>query len=357
MEIIVGKTAGFCYGVKRAVEGAENEVKKNNKNTYCLGEIVHNKDVVKDLENKGIEFINDLDSYNNKINTTKTTIIKESEKDSEEETKKELEKGSEKETKKELEKDTEEETKKELKKDTKKEIENKNKEEIKKESQEEKKLIIRAHGIPKETYEKAKEKNFKIIDYTCPNVLKIHKIAEEKKDNHYIILFGNINHPENIGTISYCGKNYSVIEEKEDIEKALKKVEESNLKKLLIISQTTYSIEKFNEYSNLIQKKLENKNIEIEIKNTICKATEIRQKETEEISKKVDLMIIIGGKNSSNTKKLYEIAQKHCGKAILIENKDQIDLKEIENAKKIGIMAGASTPEEKIKEVIHKLKK
>ena len=345
MKIIIGKTAGFCYGVKRAVEGAEKEATNNKKNIYCLGEIVHNKDVVKDLENKGIKFIDDLDSYNNKINTTKTTIIKESEKDGEEETKKELEK------------DSEEETKKELKKDNKKEIENKIKEEIKKERQEEKKIIIRAHGIPKEMYEKAKEKNFKIIDYTCPNVLKIHKIAEEKKDDHYIILFGNINHPENIGTISYCGKNYSVIEEKEDIEKALKKLEESNLKKLLIISQTTYSIEKFNEYSNLIQKKLENKNIEIEIKNTICKATEIRQKETEEISKKVDLMIIIGGKNSSNTKKLYEIAKKHSSKAILIENKDQIDLKEIENTKKIGIMAGASTPEEKIKEVIHKLKK
>ena len=345
MKIIIGKTAGFCYGVKRAVEGAEKEATNNKKNIYCLGEIVHNKDVVKDLENKGIKFIDDLDSYNNKINTTKTTIIKESEKDGEEETKKELEK------------DSEEETKKELKKDNKKEIENKIKEEIKKERQEEKKIIIRAHGIPKEMYEKAKEKNFKIIDYTCPNVLKIHKIAEEKKDDHYIILFGNINHPENIGTISYFGKNYSVGLEKEDIEKALKKLEESNLKKLLIISQTTYSIEKFNEYSNLIQKKLENKNIEIEIKNTICKATEIRQKETEEISKKVDLLIIIGGKNSSNTKKLYEIAKKHSSKAILIENKDQIDLKEIENTKKIGIMAGASTPEEKIKEVIHKLKK
>ena len=302
MEIIVGKTAGFCYGVKRAVEGAEKEVESNKKNIYCLGEIVHNKDVVKGLENKGIEFIDDIDSYKNDINTTK---IKETVK----------------------------------------------------ESKEEKRLIIRAHGIPKETYKKAKENNFQIIDYTCPNVLKIHKIAEEKKDDHYIILFGNINHPENIGTISYCGKNYSIIEEKEDIEKALKELEKSSLKKLLIISQTTYSIEKFKEYSKLIQEQLENKNIEIEIRNTICKATEIRQKETEEISKKVECMIIIGGKNSSNTKKLYEIAKKYCKRAILIENKDQIDLKEIENVKKIGIMAGASTPDEKIKEVINIIEK
>lgn len=280
MEIIVGKTAGFCYGVRRAVEGAIEEI-KNKEEVYCLGEIVHNKEVVKKLKQKGIKQIEKIEEATGKT-------------------------------------------------------------------------IIRAHGIAKEIYEKAKEMNIEIKDLTCPKVLQIHKIAEDfQKEGYYIFLFGNKNHPENIGTISYCGNKYYVIEDLEKLPEALKKLEESQVKKLAIIAQTTYNLEKFKNGTKEIEKLLEDKGIKIDIVNTICHATEARQKETEEISKNVDFMIIIGGKNSSNTQKLYEIAKKYCKEAVCIETKEELENFELNFIKynKIGIMAGASTPKESIVDV------
>ena len=283
MEIIVGKTAGFCYGVKRAVEGAKKVVKESE-NVYGLGEIVHNKDVVKQLENLGMHFIEDIREAKGKT-------------------------------------------------------------------------IIRAHGIPKQVYQEAEKKQIELIDYTCPKVLKIHEIAEEyAKKGYYIFLLGNRKHPEIIGTLSYCGENKFVIEKEEDALKALEILEKSGIKKLLVISQTTYSLEKFYIIEEIIKNELP-KDIELIVKNTICQATEIRQKETEEISKKVDCMIIIGGKNSSNTKKLYDIAKQNCKMVIFIENAKEINLDNIRLDDKIGVMAGASTPEESIEEVVSKLKK
>ena len=283
MEIIVGKTAGFCYGVKRAVEGAKKVVKESE-NVYGLGEIVHNKDVVEQLENLGMHFIEDIREAKGKT-------------------------------------------------------------------------IIRAHGIPKQVYQEAEKKQIELIDYTCPKVLKIHEIAEEyAKNGYYIFLLGNRKHPEIIGTLSYCGENKFVIEKEEDALKALEVLEKSEIKKLLVISQTTYSLEKFYIIEEIIKNEL-SRDIELVIKNTICQATEIRQKETEEMSKKVDCMIIIGGRNSSNTKKLYDIAKQNCKMVIFIENEKEINLDAIGRKDKIGIMAGASTPEESIKKVVSKLGK
>ncbi len=283
MEIIVGKTAGFCYGVKRAVEGAKSEIEKAKEPIYCLGEIVHNKQVIEMLEKEGINFIEDIN----------------------------LAKG---------------------------------------------KTIIRAHGVKKEIYKEAENNNIEIKDYTCPNVLKIHEIAEEySKNGYYIFLCGSKEHPENIGTISYCGKNSNIIETEDEVSKALEKFEQSNNKKLLVISQTTYSIEKFHNIEEIIKNKVA-ENIELVIKNTICKATELRQEETEKISKQVEYMIIIGGKNSSNTKKLYEIAKKNCKNGICIETVQELNLEEIKKYKKIGVMAGASTPQESILEIVNAIK-
>lgn len=283
MEIIVGKTAGFCYGVKRAVDGAKEEV-NNIKKIYCLGEIVHNKQVVEELEDDGITFINTIEEAKGKT-------------------------------------------------------------------------IIRAHGVAKNIYEKAKELNIKLIDYTCPNVLKIHKIADEYySKGYFIVLCGNKRHPENIGTISHCGNNYFVIEKEDETFKALQYFKKSKLQKLLLISQTTYSLEKFYVIEEIIKNELENDK-EIVIKNTICKATELRQKETEEISNKVDYMIIIGGTNSSNTKKLFDIAKSNCNNSICIETAKELNLQEIIKYKKIGIMAGASTPKKSIEEVYEILRK
>ncbi len=283
MKIIIGKTAGFCYGVKRAVDGSIKQLENNNgQEIYCLGELVHNKQVVTELKEKGIKFIENINEVKNKDS----------------------------------------------------------------------KVIIRAHGIEKNIYKKAEKQKIDLIDYTCPNVLRIHKIAENyEKQGYYIFLTGTENHPETIGIISCCGKNLSLIENEEDIEKAIKDFEKSNIKKLLVISQTTYSIKKFENVKKIIEKQIP-KNIELVIKNTICLATEQRQKDTKELSTKVDMMIIIGGKNSSNTKKLYEIASENCKNTICIETKKELNKEQYANIEKIGIMAGASTPQKSIDEVV-----
>ena len=285
MEIIVGKTAGFCYGVKRAIDGVKEE-SKNNK-LFCIGEIVHNRQVIEDLQNKGVNFVEDI----SKVHDAKS------------------------------------------------------------------KVAIRAHGVKKEVYEIANKNKIDIIDYTCPNVLRIHEIAKEYAEKgFYIILCGKKEHPENVGTISYCGKNYSVIQDEKELKEALKRFEKTNIKKLLVISQTTFSLKKFTLIEQAIKEELKDEE-NIIIKNTICRATELRQKETEELSKKVDLMIIIGGKNSSNTIKLYEIAQKYCENSICIETADELQIEKISKYEKIGVMAGASTPKESIDNVIKKLEK
>lgn len=283
MEIILGKTAGFCYGVKNAVTNTEN-ILKEQKETYCLGELVHNGQVIKKLENMGLRIVDNIEDSSDRI-------------------------------------------------------------------------IIRAHGIPKDVYQKAKKMNIKVLDYTCPKVLKIHEIAEEYANKgYYIFLFGGKKHPESIGTISFCGQNSYLIETKDEIDNAMESFSNSKIKKLLIIVQTTFSMEKFVEYANIVKENVE-KDIDIEIKNTICNATKIRQEETERISKDVDCMIIIGGRNSSNTKKLYDIAKENCIKSFIIETKDELNINQIETFEKIGVMAGASTPKESIDDVINKISK
>ena len=153
MEILVGKTAGFCYGVKRAVDGAKNEIENSKDHVYCLGEIVHNKQVINDLEEQGIKFIENIEDA----------------------------KGT---------------------------------------------TIIRAHGVPKEIYEDAKKKNIELKDYTCPNVLRIHKIVEDySQKGYFVFLCGSSKHPENLGTISHCNKNSYIIEKEDDTFKALEKLE------------------------------------------------------------------------------------------------------------------------------------
>lgn len=281
MEIIVGKTAGFCYGVERAVQGATKEASNATDKVYCLGEIVHNKQVVKKLEEQGIKCIETLEEVEGTV-------------------------------------------------------------------------LIRAHGIPKEVYDLAKKMNIEIQDYTCPNVLKVHKIAEKfSQENYFIFLLGAKSHPENIGTLSHCGEDYYIFEKEEDIPRAMEAFEKSKKKKLLLLSQTTFSLERFHKIEEILQKEVD-KDVTFVVKNTICRTTELRQKETEELSKKVDTMIIIGGKNSSNTKKLYEIANKNCKHAISVETVQELKTEVI--GEKIGIMAGASTPKESIEEVIKFLK-
>ena len=194
--------------VKREVDGAIEEIHNAKEPVYCLGEIVHNKQVVEKLQNLGIKCIE-------KIEEAKGTTL------------------------------------------------------------------IRAHGIPKEVYDLAEKMNIKIQDYTCPNVLKVHRIAEEfSKQGYSIFLLGAKDHPENIGTLSHCGKDCYIIEKEEEVSKAIETFRQSNQKKLLLISQTTFSLEKFHKIQTILQDEIQ-EDIDFVVKNTICRTTELRQKETE----------------------------------------------------------------------------
>ena len=278
MEVIVGKNCGFCAGVKYSISKAEEELQKNNGNLDCLGELIHNKQVVSSLENKGLRTIDSINDAKNKV-------------------------------------------------------------------------VIRAHGTSKETYDLANQKHIKLIDLTCPKVLKIHKTVESfSKDNYFIFLFGIKDHPETIGTISFCGDNSYIIENENDIQNAFNKLYESKIKKVLIISQTTFSVSLFNEFTKIITEALDS-SYEVHIEKSICDATNLRQQETEEIASVVELTIIIGGKNSSNTKKLYEISVKKCKNVLFIQTKDDLDTNYLKRFNKIGIMAGASTPGYIIEEI------
>ena len=176
-------------------------------------------------------------------------------------------------------------------------------------------------------------------------------ISEElSNENYYIIVIGEKEHAEVIGTFSFC-KNGEIIQ---NIEELKNRIEILNKKdKIAVLTQTTYNLQKFFEIEKFLK---ENITTEIKICNGICNATEIRQKETEEISKKVDYMIIIGGKKSSNTNKLYEISQKNCKRAIKIEEVTELYNEDFKNISKIGVMAGASTPKTSIEAVINYLK-
>lgn len=281
MEIILGKTAGFCYGVKRAVDWAKEDIKVNE-NIYCLGELVHNESVIKDLKEKGIKFIDNIEEAKEKI-------------------------------------------------------------------------IIRAHGVSKNIYEKLKQKGIEVKDLTCPNVLKTHTIAEKySKKDYFIILIGIKNHPEALATISFCGNQSFLIQEKEEVQEALEKIKKSNANNILIMAQTTYNSKKFDDIAEIFKSNLKNKNVEIQ--KTICNATEVRQKETIEIAQKVEAMIIVGDKKSSNTNKLYDISKENCKKVVFVQNAEELNLEDLDEVQKIGIMAGASTPKEDIEEIIIKIR-
>lgn len=314
MEIILGDRAGFCYGVNEAVTKADEVISKNKGDKiYCLGELVHNKQVVKQLEEKGLVFINCIDDIE----------------------KEQVDKHSTNEN------------------DIRKNNKNIDKEKIR--------LIIRAHGIEKKIYEEAKKRNIELFDYTCPNVLAIHKIVEDYSNKgYYIIIIGEKKHPETIGTFSFANGKGFVIEKEDEIAETvnliMNRLKSESTNKVLICAQTTFNLEKFNKYAQTINDKInkKDKSIEIEVRNTICDATKLRQEETEEISSNVDYMIVIGGKNSSNSTKLYEISKKNCANTIFIETYKELEdkLEELRKTNRVGIMAGASTPNKSIKEVI-----
>ena len=251
MEIIIGKLAGFCYGVNNAVTKAE-EIVKSEKDVYCVGEIVHNRQVVEKLESFGMKTVENVCEVPNG-----------------------------------------------------------------------KTIIFRSHGMPKEAYDEARIKKLKLYDLTCPSVKGLHNKVLKNKDRFFIILVGKKNHPENIGTISFAGDNSFILEDVDDIVECYQKYEESGLKDVYVLFQTTFSMSKAESISEEL--KHEFYETDVIIDNTICNATEQRQKEVKQIAQNVDKMIIIGGKNSSNTLKLVQISQEFCAKVYHVETKEELD--------------------------------
>lgn len=217
------------------------------------------------------------------------------------------------------------------------------------------KVIIRAHGISKDVYDIAIDKGIELIDLTCPKVLKVHEEALKlKSDGYFIILIAKKVHPETIGTISFCGEDSAILESMDEVESVVNVVEESDRNKVAVIAQTTFSVELFNKLVDELKKNL--KDYDFFVNNTICNATELRQKETIELANKVEAMVIIGGKNSSNTKNLYELAIKNCSNCFIIEEVSELNC-DLSNFPSVGVMAGASTPQDIIDEVVLYLKR
>ena len=214
------------------------------------------------------------------------------------------------------------------------------------------KVIIRAHGEKLSTYEKARQKQLDIIDLTCCKVKSIHNKIIKNKDTSFIIIIGKKNHPETIAHTSFSNNSF-VVENSSDINDAYKKYLYNESKKVYVVVQTTFNEDLFNELVRKI--KLIFINTPIIVDNTICYTTAIRQQEVVDISKKVDKMIIIGGKNSSNTKELAVIAKKYCNDVYLIQDYHDLETVSFGNDDVVGIEAGASTPSIVIDEVVSHL--
>lgn len=291
--IVRAENAGFCFGVKQAIEKAElaaeetvSAAKKAELDTekavsaverakagkqgriFSMGPLIHNERVTGELEAKGIQIIRSLD-----------------------------------------------------------------------EASAEDRVIIRSHGEGKHLYELARQKGIELVDATCPFVARIHKLVH---DTHkQVVIVGDRNHPEVMGIFGWCQKSAIIVSSYE--EAAL--VEEDDL---FVVTQTTIREELLHE----VVKAFEDNGKKFIVNNTICNATSKRQRSCEELAKISDLMVVIGGRNSSNTKKLFEISKKYCPNTFFVENIEDLPLKQLQKCNRIGIAAGASTPECTIKEVI-----
>lgn len=271
MEVVLAKTAGFCFGVQRAVDTVYREAR--NDHVYTFGPIIHNSEVVSDLEKKGVKVINSREELETLTQGT---------------------------------------------------------------------VIIRSHGVAKEVYEQIEKKGLTLVDATCPFVRKIHKIVQKAScEGKQIIIVGSADHPEVEGIRGWCSGNSIVVSDAEQLE-------EMNLKMpACLVSQTTFNYKKFKDIVEIIEKK----GYDIEVCNTICNATEERQLEAKSIAKDVEAMVVIGDKQSSNSQKLFEISRKECDNTFFVQTLRDLDLKLFESTGKVGITAGASTPQKIIKEV------
>ena len=205
-------------------------------------------------------------------------------------------------------------------------------------------VIIRAHGVAEEIYRLLEKKGLECIDATCPFVKRIHKIVEqESEEGSHIVVIGNAGHPEVEGIVGWCRGDVTVLEEPEDAEKFVPPAG----KKLCVVSQTTYNYNKFHYIVEIFEKKGYNSSTV----NTICNATEERQRAARKLAAEADVMIVIGGRHSSNTRKLYDICREECADTYYIQTLDDLHLELPKAVRLVGITAGASTPNKLIEEV------
>ena len=275
MEVVVAKTAGFCFGVERAVNQVYRQIEQGIKPIYTLGPIIHNEEVVHDLEKKGVQVLSSLEELN---------MVKE---------------GT---------------------------------------------VIIRSHGVGKQVYDLIEKRGLHLVDATCPFVKKIHQImVQQNKEGRRVIIVGDEAHPEVEG-IKGWGDEKTLVVKTEDQVDHLPLI---SGEKLCVVSQTTFNYNKFKE----LVEKFSKKGYDIITLNTICNATQERQVEAERIASQVEAMIVIGGKSSSNTRKLYEICQRECKNTYYIQTLDDLDPESVSSVRSVGITAGASTPNKIIEEV------
>ena len=275
MNITVAKTAGFCFGVKRAMDKVYEQMKESTGPIYTYGPIIHNEVVVQQLEEQGVHVI-----------------------ESEEEIRG-------------------------LKEGT---------------------VIIRAHGVKRHIGDLIQAQGLKMVDATCPFVKKIHRIVEEKSAEGYtIVIVGSASHPEVEGIHSWCAGPAYVIKTPEEAHN----LEIPKGEKVCIVSQTTFNYKKFKDIVEILEKKEYNSSVV----NTICNATHERQEEARELASRVDSMIVIGGKSSSNTQKLFEICSGVCANTYYIQTFEDLQSQNFQSGDSVGITAGASTPNSIIEEV------
>ena len=204
------------------------------------------------------------------------------------------------------------------------------------------KVIIRSHGEGRALYQKAEERGIVLIDATCPFVARIHHLVNDT--DKQVVIVGDRNHPEVLGISGWCRKPAVIVS---SYEEACEIPEDD----LFVVTQTTIREQMLRD----VLRALEEQGKIYQVNNTICNATSKRQESCEKLARESDLMIVVGGRNSSNTKKLYEISKKNCANSYFVENIEDLPLKEVAKCNRIGIAAGASTPECTIKEVIARM--
>ena len=207
--------------------------------------------------------------------------------------------------------------------------------------------VKRTHGIPKNDLKKLKEKGGRVIDATCPFVTKPQQIVEQMSEEGYdIVIFGDVNHPEIKGVMSYAsGPVYAVLSVDDIAELHLKE-------RVALVAQTTRKIEEYNKIINYLVPRHK----EVRVFNTICNATFENQDAARELAQRADVMIVVGGKQSSNTKQLYSICRSFCEDSYHIESEEELEKEWFDSKRLCGITAGASTPEWIIERVIGKIR-